>query len=42
VIAATGGIRANEKLQASDPDIYEIGDAIEVKDLSQEISLAGS
>jgi NADPH-dependent 2,4-dienoyl-CoA reductase/sulfur reductase-like enzyme/rhodanese-related sulfurtransferase len=27
-----GGIRANEHLQTSDPDIYAVGDAIEVKD----------
>jgi rhodanese-related sulfurtransferase len=27
-----GGIRVNEHLQTSDPDIYAVGDAIEVKD----------
>ena len=26
-----GGIRVNEQLQTSDPDIYAVGDAIEVK-----------
>lgn len=33
-IGATGGIRVNEKLQTSDPDIYAIGDAIEVRDFT--------
>jgi len=33
-IGTTGGIRVNEKLLTSDPDIYAIGDAVEVKDLS--------
>jgi len=31
-IGTTGGIKVNENLQASDPDIYAIGDAIEVRD----------
>jgi rhodanese-related sulfurtransferase len=31
-IGSTGGIKVNEYLQTSDPDIYAIGDAIEVKD----------
>jgi NADPH-dependent 2,4-dienoyl-CoA reductase/sulfur reductase-like enzyme/rhodanese-related sulfurtransferase len=31
-IGTTGGIKVNDYLQASDPDIYAIGDAIEVKD----------
>jgi NADPH-dependent 2,4-dienoyl-CoA reductase/sulfur reductase-like enzyme/rhodanese-related sulfurtransferase len=29
---ARGGIRVNDHLQTSDPDIYAVGDAIEVKD----------
>jgi len=29
-IGTTGGIRVNEHLQSSDPDIYAVGDAIEV------------
>jgi NADPH-dependent 2,4-dienoyl-CoA reductase/sulfur reductase-like enzyme/rhodanese-related sulfurtransferase len=33
-IGTTGGIRVNEELQTSDPDIYAIGDAIEVKDFT--------
>ncbi|KPK44878.1 MAG: CoA-disulfide reductase [Phycisphaerae bacterium SG8_4] len=33
-IGTTGGIKVNEKLQTSDPDIYAIGDAIEVKDFN--------
>jgi CoA-disulfide reductase len=32
-IGERGGIRVNEKLQTSDPYIFAIGDAIEVKDL---------
>jgi rhodanese-related sulfurtransferase len=40
-----GGIRVNERLQTSDPDIYAIGDAIEVKDfvtgIPTQIPLAG-
>lgn len=31
-IGVTGGIKVNEYLQTSDPDIYALGDAIEVKD----------
>jgi NADPH-dependent 2,4-dienoyl-CoA reductase/sulfur reductase-like enzyme/rhodanese-related sulfurtransferase len=31
-IGPRGGIRVNEHLQTSDPDIYAVGDAIEVKD----------
>ncbi|MEA4849632.1 MAG: FAD-dependent oxidoreductase [Clostridiaceae bacterium] len=31
-IGATGGIKVNEYLQTSDPDIYALGDAIEVTD----------
>jgi len=31
-IGTTGGIKVNEYLQTSDPDIYAIGDAIEVRD----------
>ncbi len=31
-IGKTGGIYVNEYLQTSDPDIYAVGDAIEVKD----------
>ncbi len=31
-IGGCGGIKANEFLQTSDPDIYAIGDAVEVKD----------
>jgi len=31
-VGARGGIRANEHLQTSDPDIYAVGDASEVKD----------
>jgi NADPH-dependent 2,4-dienoyl-CoA reductase/sulfur reductase-like enzyme/rhodanese-related sulfurtransferase len=33
-IGTTGGIEVNEKLQTSDPDIYAVGDAIEVKDFT--------
>lgn len=29
-LGATGGIRVNEHLQTSDPDIYAVGDAVEV------------
>jgi peroxiredoxin family protein/rhodanese-related sulfurtransferase/TusA-related sulfurtransferase len=32
-IGQRGGIAVNERLQTSDPDIYAVGDAIEVKDL---------
>jgi NADPH-dependent 2,4-dienoyl-CoA reductase/sulfur reductase-like enzyme/rhodanese-related sulfurtransferase len=31
-IGPRGGIRVNERLQTSDPDIYAVGDAIEVRD----------
>ncbi len=31
-VGPRGGIRVNESLQTSDPDIYAVGDAIEVKD----------
>jgi NADPH-dependent 2,4-dienoyl-CoA reductase/sulfur reductase-like enzyme/rhodanese-related sulfurtransferase len=31
-IGAQGGIKVNEYLQTSDPDIYAIGDAVEVRD----------
>ena len=31
-MGTTGGIKVNKKLQTSNPDIYAIGDAIEVKD----------
>lgn len=31
-VAPRGGIRVNDHLQTSDPDIYAVGDAIEVKD----------
>ena len=41
-IGTTGGIRVNENLQTSDANIYAIGDAIEVKDLSQEMFPADS
>lgn len=33
-IGTTGGIKVNKKLQTSDPDIYAIGDAIEVRDFA--------
>jgi len=32
VVGPRGGIQVNEYLQTSDPDIYAVGDAIEVKD----------
>ncbi len=32
-IGSTGGIKVNESLQTSDPDIYAIGDAIEVQNV---------
>lgn len=32
-IGSTGGIKVNESLQTSDPDIYAIGDAIEVRNV---------
>jgi NADPH-dependent 2,4-dienoyl-CoA reductase/sulfur reductase-like enzyme len=31
-IGPRGGIRVNEHLQTSDPDVYAVGDAVEVKD----------
>jgi NADPH-dependent 2,4-dienoyl-CoA reductase/sulfur reductase-like enzyme/rhodanese-related sulfurtransferase len=31
-VGSRGGIRVNDHLQTSDPDIYAVGDAIEVKD----------
>jgi len=31
-IGTTGGIKVNQYLQTSDPDIYAVGDAVEVKD----------
>jgi NADPH-dependent 2,4-dienoyl-CoA reductase/sulfur reductase-like enzyme/rhodanese-related sulfurtransferase len=31
-VGPRGGIRVNENLQTSDPDIYAVGDAIEIKD----------
>jgi NADPH-dependent 2,4-dienoyl-CoA reductase/sulfur reductase-like enzyme/rhodanese-related sulfurtransferase len=31
-VGPRGGIRVNERLQTSDPDIFAVGDAIEVKD----------
>jgi NADPH-dependent 2,4-dienoyl-CoA reductase/sulfur reductase-like enzyme/rhodanese-related sulfurtransferase len=33
-IGTTGGIRVNKELQTSNPDIYAIGDAIEVRDFA--------
>jgi CoA-disulfide reductase len=33
-IGTTGGIKVNKQLQTSDPDIYAIGDAIEVRDFT--------
>ena len=32
-VGPRGGIRVNDHLQTSDPDIYAVGDAIEVKDV---------
>ncbi|HWB13736.1 MAG TPA: FAD-dependent oxidoreductase [Pirellulales bacterium] len=32
-VGPRGGIRVNEHLQTSDPDVYVVGDAIEVKDV---------
>ncbi len=31
-VGARGGIRVNEHMQTSDPDIYAVGDAVEVRD----------
>jgi NADPH-dependent 2,4-dienoyl-CoA reductase/sulfur reductase-like enzyme len=44
-VGPRGGIRVNEHLQTSDPDIYAVGDAIEVKDFvtgdATQVPLAG-
>lgn len=44
-VGARGGIRVNEYLQTSDPSIYAVGDAIEVKDfisgVPTQVPLAG-
>ncbi|TWU05285.1 Coenzyme A disulfide reductase [Symmachiella macrocystis] len=44
-VGPRGGIRVNDSLQTSDPDIYAVGDAIEVKDYMSgeptQIPLAG-
>jgi rhodanese-related sulfurtransferase len=44
-VGPRGGIRVNEHLQTSDPDIYAVGDAIEVKDFvtgaPAQVALAG-
>lgn len=44
-IGPRGGIRVNEFLQTSDPDIYAVGDAVEVKDFvsgeAAQVPLAG-
>jgi rhodanese-related sulfurtransferase len=44
-VGPRGGIRVNEHLQTSDPDIYAVGDAIEVNDfvtgLPTQVPLAG-
>jgi len=44
-VGPRGGIRVNDSLQTSDPDIYAVGDAIEVKDfvsgVPTQIPLAG-
>jgi rhodanese-related sulfurtransferase len=44
-VGPRGGIRVNEYLQTSDPDIYAVGDAIEVKDVvsgdQTQVPLAG-
>jgi len=44
-VGPRGSIRVNEHLQSSDPDIYAVGDAIEVKDfvmgVSTQVPLAG-
>jgi NADPH-dependent 2,4-dienoyl-CoA reductase/sulfur reductase-like enzyme/rhodanese-related sulfurtransferase len=44
-VGLRGGIRVNEHLQTSDPDIYAVGDAIEVKDFvtgeATQVPLAG-
>ena len=44
-VGPRGGIRVNEHLQTTDPDIYAVGDAIEVKDVvsgdQTQVPLAG-
>ena len=44
-VGPRGGIRVNEQLQTSDPDIYAVGDAIETRDyltgVATQIPLAG-
>jgi NADPH-dependent 2,4-dienoyl-CoA reductase/sulfur reductase-like enzyme/rhodanese-related sulfurtransferase len=44
-VGPRGGIRVDERLQSSDPDIYAVGDAIEVKDFvtgdTVQVPLAG-
>lgn len=44
-VGPRGGIRVNEHLQTSDPDIYAVGDAIEVRDFvmgtAAQVPLAG-
>jgi len=44
-VGPRGGIRVNEHLQTSDPDIYAVGDAIEVRDFATgdatQVPLAG-
>jgi NADPH-dependent 2,4-dienoyl-CoA reductase/sulfur reductase-like enzyme/rhodanese-related sulfurtransferase len=44
-VGPRGGIRVNEQLQTSDPDIYAVGDAVEVRDfvmgVPTQVPLAG-
>jgi NADPH-dependent 2,4-dienoyl-CoA reductase/sulfur reductase-like enzyme/rhodanese-related sulfurtransferase len=44
-VGPRGGIRVNERLQTNDPDIYAVGDAIEVRDFvlgdATQVPLAG-
>jgi NADPH-dependent 2,4-dienoyl-CoA reductase/sulfur reductase-like enzyme/rhodanese-related sulfurtransferase len=44
-VGARGGIRVNEHMQSSDPDVYAVGDAVEVKDFvtgeAAQVPLAG-
>ena len=44
-VGPRGGIRVNEHMQTSDPDIYAVGDAVEVRDFitgdATQIPLAG-
>ncbi len=44
-VGARGGIRVNEHMQTSDPDVYAVGDAVEVKDFvtgeATQVPLAG-